>query len=119
MKLDNILNESREWRRIDVDLAAKGKMTTGKSFESRVVNINPDGVCFVVPQGVAAGQEVRLVMELPAIGKMEARVKISWAGYLEQYKHVRAGGKFEDLPEKEKEKFLRYYHLKVMSSMGG
>ena len=121
MKIDNILNESREWRRVDVDIPAQGKVPagTGKAFSSQVLNINPDGMCFLAPEGTLAGQDVSLSMDLPAIGKLEVRLKVVWAGYFDQSKSYRAGGKFEALPEREKAKFLRFYHLKIMSLLGG
>ena len=121
MKIDNILNESREWRRVEVDIPAQGKLLdpAGKAFASQVININPDGMCFLAPEGILAGQTVQLEMELPAVGKLQVRMLVVWAGYFEQSKSYRAGGKFEALPEKEKAKFLRFYHLKVMSLLGG
>jgi len=112
---------SREWRRLDVDVPAEGEvlLLPGGSFSSRVVNINPDGLCFMAPESLKPGHEVRLIMELPAIGKMETRVKVIWSGYFEQHKSYRAGGKFENMDCREKDKFLRFYHLKVMSLLGG
>ncbi len=115
------MNESREWRRVGVDIAAQGEVLagSGKIFASQVVNITPDGMCFLSPEGLQPDQVVRLVMELPEIGRLEVCLKVVWAGYFEQYKGYRAGGKFEALPEREKEKYLRFYHLKVISLLEG
>ncbi|MBF0386568.1 MAG: PilZ domain-containing protein [Candidatus Omnitrophica bacterium] len=115
------MQESREWRRIAVDISAHGEVLAApiRLFASKVVNVNPDGICFTAPEGLLPGQEVRLVMDLPGEGRMEARLKVGWAGFFEQDQTFRAGGKFEALPEREKEKFQRFYHLKLMSLLGG
>ena len=115
------MNGSREWRRLEVDIPAQGELMSqpGGSFPSRIVNVNPDGLCFTAPEGVKPGHEVRLLMELPAIGRTETRLKVVWSGFFDQSKSFRAGGKFEGVDEREKDKFLRFYHLKVMSSLGG
>lgn len=121
MKIDNILNESREWRRVEVNIDAQGEVLAepGRFFLSRVININPDGMCFTVPEDLKSGQEVRLTMDLPALGRMEARLRIVWSAFFDLTKSHRAGGKFEAMAKGEKEKFQRFYHLKVMSSLGG
>ena len=115
------MDESREWRRLEVDIPAQGELISkpGGAFSSRIVNVNPDGLCFTAPEGVKPGHEVRLILELPAIGRTEIRSKIVWAGFFEQSKSYRAGGKFDGVDEHEKGKFLRFYHLKVMYSLGG
>ncbi len=121
MKLDNILNESRAWRRVEVDLAAEGDVLSspGKVFTGRVVNIHPDGACFTASTELKAGDVLSLRIELPVMGKLEVRIKVVWAEYFKAAASYRVGGKFEGIDGQEKDKFLRYYHLKIMSSLGG
>ena len=112
------MDGSREWRRIDVDIPAEAEIleTNGAAFLSRVVNANPDGICFTAPEDLKSGQKVLLVLDLAAMGKMTACVKVSWAGFFEQYRQYRAGGKFESMTESDQEKFIRFYYLRSISS---
>lgn len=112
---------SREWRRLEVDIPAKvGLMPLkGTMIDSRIINVNPDGLCFLAPEGLQPGLEVKLILELPAVGATEVVLKVIWVGFFDKDKTLRAGGKLVNVDEREKDKFLRYYHLKVMSSLGG
>lgn len=113
--------EQREWRRIDVDIPAQGELLSLSegAFSSRIVNLNPEGVCFTIPEGVIPGQDVCLTFSLRGEGELSIHLRILWVGRFEKLNEYRAGGKLESVDQKEKDCFQRFYQLKVMTMLGG
>ncbi len=115
------MDGSREWRRVEVCVPAEVELISApeKQYSCQVININPDGLCVCGCDEIRSGQDVYVVMDIPAIGKTKMYLKVVWAGWFDNGRNYRAGGKFQMIEEKEKDKFLRFYHLKIMSLLGG
>lgn len=113
--------ENREWRRVNVNIPVEVKLLSapGVTFSGRLVNLNPDGVCFTVPDSIFSGHDVALSFELAGEGALRLRCKIIWAATLDKAGERCAGGKLHGVQTRERDKFLRFYHLKVMSVLGG
>ena len=113
--------DHREWRRIEVNIPAEGKIlpASGAAVACRVVNLNPDGLCFAAPETVRSGDAVSLLVDLKGEGPTRVQLKVAWAGWFEAFGEYRAGGRFDGTAVNEKRKFLRFYHVKLMSSLGG
>ena len=107
--------DKREWRRVEVKLAAECSCQNlpNEKFKVRVIDINETGFCFAAPASVSPCHKLFVTLDLKGEGSARLEVKTVWSGYFEKPGEYRAGVKISQADPEDLKKYLRFYHLQV------
>lgn len=112
---DYIMIEKREWRRVDVVLSGVARpVSRPKRIKVEVVNINPQGLCFTCDKEFACKDKIELTVDLQGMGLARLLTEVTWSGFLEKEQKHTTGVKVISPDQDEREKFMKFYNLKLL-----
>ncbi|MBF0570143.1 MAG: PilZ domain-containing protein [Candidatus Omnitrophica bacterium] len=113
--------DKRELRRIEVDLKAECKCIepVEKKLKVRVVNINQNGLCCVVPMQLKFGQTASLDVDLQTQGRLCADVAVVWSEHIGKTEEHHVGFKITEIAPEQEAKFFHFYNCQLMRQRFG
>ncbi|NTV28966.1 MAG: hypothetical protein HGA80_02675 [Candidatus Omnitrophica bacterium] len=100
---------------MEVSLPAMARVSArGKGLKVEIVNISPQGLCFVCGKEFCFADKVELTVELQGMGLARLLTQVTWSGFLEKEKGYATGVKVIADDQEEREKFIRFYNLKLL-----
>ena len=108
--------EKREWRRIETHLQATIRWaSSAKAHKARIVNITPQGCCFVCDRELAMGTKVELTANFRGAGIAKLLSEVVWSGFLKKTGRYVTGVMISTGDRDEYDKFLKFYNLHLLS----
>jgi hypothetical protein len=76
--------------------------------------VNQQGFCFASDVGHGPGEKVELTTELQGLGLARLLTEVVWSGYIEKAGHYQTGVRIISTDQIEREKFIKFYNLKLL-----
>lgn len=107
--------EQRAYRRFSVELPARFRPcgSTAAHFEVTILDIGPEGMCFLSRARVAPGQKIEFHVHLDQQDKVFLKTEIMWVKELEKA-YYKAGVKIVDANLHDEERFIKFYCHQLM-----
>lgn len=109
------MEERRKHQRVKLELLVQCRMRTpqGISFSTKVVNITPEGICFLVNDTIAADTPVELTIALGPREKVTVNGRVVWMEAPRGTEPGRAGVQVVHTPKEDIEQLIQFYCRKL------
>ncbi|MBF0619594.1 MAG: PilZ domain-containing protein [Candidatus Omnitrophica bacterium] len=106
--------EKREWRRAVVDLPVLFEFPGVASVCARAIDMNSEGFRVKIPGAFDVGMRGPARLDLAPGVAAVLLIQVMWSGFSGNEQGYQAGVRIVGGDEAEREKFLRFYNLKVV-----
>lgn len=105
------MEERRKLQRVKIGLPTQCKIHTppGISFSTKVVDIAPGGICFLINDAIAVGTPVELAVDLGPDDKVTVNAKVVWTEGPHGAEPGRAGVQIVHTSQEDIERFIQFY----------
>lgn len=109
------MEERRKHQRVKLELSARCKVHVPSeiSFLTKVVDIAPGGICFLVNDTIAVDTSVELTIDLGPNDTVTLNAKVVWTEAAHGTEPGRAGVQIVHTPQLDIERFIQFYCRKL------
>lgn len=109
------MEERRKHQRVKLELPAQCKVLapSGISFLTKVVDIAPGGICFLVNDTIAVDTPVELIIDLGPNDQVTVNAKVVWVEGPHGMAPGRVGVQVVHTPQLDIERFIQFYCRKL------
>jgi len=103
--------ERRQYRRVILELDATCEIEGPPklTFPTKIVDIAPEGICFLTEESIKKGTEISLTVDLADGEKVTLTAEVMWCNAPYKDKGYRTGVKIGDIEKEDLENFIRFY----------
>lgn len=108
--------ERRNWPRVNINLTGRYRVMSGQElfYQTTVVNLSAQGVCFLTKQPLEPFTEVELQLNMNGHEKITVTARVMWVSESKERNEFMAGVKIVESGKKDEEKFIRFYCRQIL-----
>lgn len=113
------MKDRRQYQRVKIEFSAQCKLDgpPGTSFSTKVYDIAPGGICFLVNDKIEVGATLSLEVELDGHEKVAMNAQVLWTEGLKGAEPARAGVKITNITNHDLERLVYCYCQKLFNAL--